>query len=279
MLRGEILYSDLRLGWTDWNQLLADLQARDGNFVVEVRTPQGRGVTCIANGKQIATFTEAHPELGAPSLLDALAASRNGTVWVHSEPAILDEEEWAASQVAAAGAVPSDAATPAVGHVPSPSAPAAAVPTTAIELDAMPETLAALADDAADNAPEPDQNESADVPVVNPFAAAVPGAGATAAPAAEFDNPFAAVFGAGRGPKRGGATVEDLLPELKAIARNRLQRSAARVEAMLDDAAGADKPLDAVLEEIRSVVIRGVMQSTLDEVVDEMRNLAETHAV
>jgi hypothetical protein len=47
---------------------------------------------------------------------------------------------------------------------------------------------------------------------------------------------------------------------------------------MLDDAAAADKPLESVLAEIRGLVIRGVMQSTLDSVVDEMLTAASSHA-
>ena len=41
---------------------------------------------------------------------------------------------------------------------------------------------------------------------------------------------------------------------------------------MLDEVNTQGRPLDAVLVEIRGLVIRGVMQSTLDEVVDEMTN-------
>ena len=73
-------------------------------------------------------------------------------------------------------------------------------------------------------------------------------------------------------------TVADLLPDLKLIARNRLQRSAARVEAMLDEAAGQRQPLEVVLAEIRGLVIRGVMQSTLDDMVDDMMAMASARA-
>ncbi len=295
LLRGASLYTDLRLGWTDWNQLLADLATRDGNFVVEVRTPKGRGVTCITNGKQIATFTEAHPELGPPSLLDALAASRTGSIHVHCEPTILDEEEWAAAQEAAA-APAAAAAAPAPALAPVAEAAPNFEDVLVADMEAeeagddaeVPNPFAQPpipVSERAPAAPDPDEMVEDDAAEpVNPFAGIVsqaPGNGApmAAAPAAE-DNPFASVFGGpARGPSsQGEVTVSEVLDELKTIARNRLARSAARVESMLDDAAAADKPLDDVLEEIRGLVIRGVMQSTLDEVVDEMRNLASSHA-
>ena len=53
---------------------------------VELDTPLGRGVTLILDGRQVATYTEAHPELGPESLLDPLAATKRGTIWVRREP-------------------------------------------------------------------------------------------------------------------------------------------------------------------------------------------------
>lgn len=194
-----------------------------------MRTSKGRGVTCIANGKQIATFTEAHPELGPPSLLDTLAAVRDGSVWVHSEPPSLEELE-------------------------------VVTPPSDTSLDAE------------------------DRDFKNPFAAAAGGTGENGAGEDyvddEYTNPFATVFGPNPSETdssdKVNPPIQELLPELKAIVHNRLQRSAARVEAMLDDASEADRPLDEVLDEIRGLVIRGIMQSTLDELVDEMQSLASS---
>jgi hypothetical protein len=45
---------------------------------------------------------------------------------------------------------------------------------------------------------------------------------------------------------------------------------------MVDEAAARDLALDTLLDEIRGLVIRGVMQSTLDQVVDEMAAIAST---
>jgi hypothetical protein len=46
---------------------------------------------------------------------------------------------------------------------------------------------------------------------------------------------------------------------------------------MVDEAAARDLGLDTLLDEIRGLVIRGVMQSTLDQVVDEMAAVASPH--
>jgi hypothetical protein len=82
LIHGAPCYEDLRLKWTAWAQLIEDLRARDGTFVVELFTPIGRGVTIIRGGKQVATYTDAHPSLGDPDLIDALAAGGAGSVRV-----------------------------------------------------------------------------------------------------------------------------------------------------------------------------------------------------
>ena len=86
LFRGIPCYQDLRLEWTDWKGLLADLCDREGLFIVDLNTPLGRGVTVIVNGRQVATYTEKHPEPGDEGLLDPLAATKRGTVWVLREP-------------------------------------------------------------------------------------------------------------------------------------------------------------------------------------------------
>jgi hypothetical protein len=62
-----------------------------------------------------------------------------------------------------------------------------------------------------------------------------------------------------------------MLSDLRAIAQRRLQLSATRVESVLNEAAREQRPLDTVLEEIRSMSIRGVMPSTVDAMVAEMK--------
>ncbi len=57
---------------------------------------------------------------------------------------------------------------------------------------------------------------------------------------------------------------------LKELARLRLQRSSPRVEAMIDDAVAQRLPLGILVDEVRGLVIRGVMAVTLDQLADEM---------
>jgi hypothetical protein len=249
LLRGDPLYEDLRLSWTDWPSFIEDLRDRDGTYVVELRTPKGRGVTCIVNSKQVATFTADHPEFGDPSLLDKLAASKTGTISVRCEP--VDEVDFTNPE-------PETAAPVAPVAPAAPAQAAAPQPVTAADV----------------------VQPAAPAGTINPFAG---GGDVAAGNGAGVDNPFGPIFGSnGNGVVADhqpvNVSVAEVLPQLKEIAQQRLQRSSPRVEAMLDDAAAADKPLESVLAEIRGLVIRGVMQSTLDSVVDEMLAAATSHA-
>ena len=82
LVRGEVMYADLRLDWVEWPLLLADLGRRGGTYAVEIFTPGGRGVTCVAGGDQILSYTDIHPALGDPALLEAMASNRQGVVRV-----------------------------------------------------------------------------------------------------------------------------------------------------------------------------------------------------
>ena len=70
-------------------------------------------------------------------------------------------------------------------------------------------------------------------------------------------------------------TVAQLLPELKRLVQERLHQSSLRLEILLEDAAANNASLDAVVAEVRATPIRGVMQSTLDELADEMLALGQ----
>jgi hypothetical protein len=70
-----------------------------------------------------------------------------------------------------------------------------------------------------------------------------------------------------------------VLGDLQAIARRRLHLSASRVVAVLDEAALQQRSVDTVLAEIREMSIRGVMPSTVEEMVDEMASAARPRAV
>jgi hypothetical protein len=65
-----------------------------------------------------------------------------------------------------------------------------------------------------------------------------------------------------------------MAPALREVAQLHLQRSSPRVESMVDDAAARGQTLDRLLSDIRAVVIRGVMQSTIDKMADEMAAMA-----
>gem|GEM_PF-3994251 len=86
LIRGEPCYAGLRLEWVMWAELLSDLRSRGSRYLVELSTPAGRGVTVIDDGRQIATYVEAQPRFGDPSLLDGLAAAGVGVIRVLSDP-------------------------------------------------------------------------------------------------------------------------------------------------------------------------------------------------
>jgi len=258
LFRGSPCYADLRMEWTDWGGLLADLCSREGSFVVELDTPLGRGVTLIVDGRQVATYTENHLELGPETLLDPLAATRRGTIWVRRETG--------GAPVAPESAALPEAASPLTA-LPDLSAPAEP------PAEGWEGSAAWPADAAAEPAgygplpPPPDSPpRMASGSPFAPFARTQPNELAWASASAL----------AGPEPEMGaGATpVAVLAPELKQVARLHLQRSSPRVESMVDEAAARGLPLEDLLVEIRGLVIRGVMQSTLDQVADEMAALA-----
>ena len=82
LMSGQRCYDDLRLEWTRWSELLDDLRARGGTYVVELRAPAGCGVTVVRGGEQVATYTDAHRALGASDLIDALTAAGTGSMRV-----------------------------------------------------------------------------------------------------------------------------------------------------------------------------------------------------
>ncbi len=272
LFRGTPCYADLRLEWTDWHGLLADLCRRDGSFVVELETPRGRGVTLIVDGRQVATYTDGHPELGSEDLLDPLADAGRGTIWVQGEPA------------EPVGASPLDG----FGEHPHPGDIDQSWSAEAAATDVPGQRASAWMDGSG-------WSGTPDDPVVEASGYAAPrhspayaGAAAPPSPAEAAASPFApfAVGNAQPSPWPSAATetgslasgslqvpTQDLAPQLKQLARLRLQRSASRVEAMIDEAAAAQLPLAALLADVRGLVIRGVMQSSLDELADDMARL------
>ncbi|MBV8444983.1 MAG: hypothetical protein JOZ92_03605 [Candidatus Dormibacteraeota bacterium] len=93
LMRGEDLYNGMHLEWTSFHVLLQDLRCRTGIFAVEIATDRGRGMTCIKNGRHIATCTDTHRAAGPPSLLDELAASDDGVITVRGMKTEYDADE------------------------------------------------------------------------------------------------------------------------------------------------------------------------------------------
>lgn len=249
LVRGNQLYADLRLEWVIWNRLLADLRSRRGTYIVEISTAAGRGVTSIRDGVQVATYTDRHRELGDPSLVDELAAAGSGAVRVLQDGA----GGGAASEVAPAASVhESYAASPAV-HEPFVASPGVRPAS----------------------------------PVVHPVLPVAEPGGVPAIQRADDEERFTNVYGIAQTPRGvpdlvpigGGAggdvTVAQLLPLLKRMVRDRLHQSSLRLEILLEDAAANNASLDAVVAEVRATPIRGVMQSTLDDLADEMLALGQ----
>jgi hypothetical protein len=188
LIRGEPCYEDLRLEWTAWPQLLEDLRARGGTFVVELVSPIGRGVTVIRGGQQVATYSDAHPSLGDPDVIDILAAGGAGSVRV----------------LIASG----------VSH-------------------------------------------RADTLLGSNVAAARP-------------EPWAA-----HAPDIATAAVRALLPELRLLVRNRLQRSSGPVDDVVDAAAGDDRSVEWLAQSVRVMTVRGFMASTFEQLADDMLALSD----
>jgi len=222
MLRGEPIYSDLRLGWTNWDRLLDDLHGRPGTFIVELTTPQGRGVTAIREGEHVVSYTNLHDEPGYESLLDDLAAGGVGSILVLRDLPAATPVEPAGG---AASPLPPPMIEPAVAH-------------QTVEQEALSERGLAFSRLFGPPAAPPTESETLRRPSPPPVT--------------------------------GLPTLTQLLPELKLIARSRLQRSSDRVEILLEDAAVQGRSLEWVANEVRRMSIRGVLPETLDELANAL---------
>lgn len=286
LLRGEIIYSDLRLDWVEWPNLLADFSRRGGAYAVEIFTPSGRGVTCVAVGQQALSYTDIHPALGDPALLEAMAANRDGSIRVRR----LNAASFAATAMAS-GVQPA-AVVPASAHTPAPTAsasePLASGDRGNGSARSEPRSSAPAAREYSSPAPERPRDEEKDPEPAPSSAGSAAPAGRSVDDAlpdltwvAPWQTPWREepdVAGGGAKQVAGRTastaarpTVAEMLGELRTIAKRRLQLSASRVETVLDDAARDQRSLDSVLEEIRSMSIRGVMPSTVDAMVAEMK--------
>ena len=129
---------------------------------------------------------------------------------------------------------------------------------------------------------EPDLARRPSSPTVTTTTADAPGAEipvpVTASPTT-FDDPnttLSALFGGyahaseHRGDDHESASVGAVLPELKLLVRNRLQRSSAAVEDAIDAAAKDGETVSRLAARVREMSVRGFVRSTFDQLADDM---------
>lgn len=264
LLRGDTLYDDLRLIWVNWPSLLADLGRRGGTYVVEITTPAGRGVTCVTAGRQALSYTDIHPSLGDPALLEAMASNGEGSVRVRR----VGEDGLAVSS----SVIDHAASTPRPSHV-APDQPRAADP-------AAGEGDLGSGEQARATATDPLPGMSWVAPWETSWRAEEVLAGTEQRPSTwrEFTATAVQPDPAATVREARPISVAEVLSDLRAIARRRLQLSAPRVEAVLDEGALEGRPIESVLEELRAMSIRGVMPATVEEMVDEMAGAVAARA-
>lgn len=101
------------------------------------------------------------------------------------------------------------------------------------------------------------------------------------------DHPIAQLFGRPRPAQQQPAPVRapvrspaadvraaDVMPELLSIVQRRLHRSAPRLEALLSQAGEEGRTVEWAAAAVRHASVRGVMQSTLDEIAGEIAAIA-----
>lgn len=258
LVRGEILYTDLRLDWVEWAALLADFGRRGGAYAVEILTPAGRGVTCVVMGRQPLSYTDVHPEPCDPGVLESMAARKDGSIRVRR----LNAAVFAATTVGADAPEHPTSATAA----PSPDVRAGQPQPNAAGEHTNGVSPAEAPGAVDQDLPAPQSQRTAAADEVLPDLTWV----------APWQTPWrdepapASAQPAGDDAPAIHLPVGAVLGDLRSIAQRRLQLSASRVETVLDEAAREDRSVVSVLEEIRAMSIRGVMPATVDAMVAEM---------
>lgn len=304
LLRGEVIYADLRLEWVDWTALLADFGRRGGAYAIEIFTPVGRGVTCLASGGQALSYTDVHPVLGDPALLGAMAANKEGTIQVRT----LDATAFTPSTALPGSAPSASSSGMAVAAEPeeaSPTSPGGEVDAEEDGGDAATATpTSPSGEDGADAVPDGEPRRDPDVSDDDlPSSGGgdgAPEAGGQEEGAQEEGTQDGDLANTGRegrevhhdtgwtppwrpqsasdpGPAAGhgshtpaALSVREVLADLHAIVKRRLQLSASPVQAVLHDGARQGRALDVLLGEIRQMSISGVQPTTVDAMVNEM---------
>jgi|GEM_PF-3361039 len=67
--------------------------------------------------------------------------------------------------------------------------------------------------------------------------------------------------------------VESVIPQLKLLVRNHLQRSSAPVDELIDSAADDRRNVEWLADRVRAMTVRGFQRSTFDHLADEMLEL------
>jgi hypothetical protein len=82
----------------------------------------------------------------------------------------------------------------------------------------------------------------------------------------------------GRGPTRGTTSVESMVPQLKSLVQNRLQRSSGSVEEIVDIAASDHQTVAWLADRVRVMTVRGFVRTTFEQLADDMLALAGSDA-
>ncbi len=279
LLHGSPCYIDLRLEWVAWPQLLGDLCTRGQTFIVELETPVGRGVTCVGDGRQLATFTESHPTLGDASLLDDLAAGGVGIIRVLVDEGDLDEVAHSRTRAVLPTAPDAGlrAVTSVVGDVALPEMTRTAANTVHAETTGPITPVA----------PPVDYVERYVLP---PAGSALITSGASPPPGMDAADPnatFTAIFGTHddtpgahrsialeSAPRAAERDVASVLPQLRLLVQHRLQRSSSSVEEIVECAATDHHNVGWLSDRVRVITMRGFLHSTFDQLADDMLALA-----
>jgi hypothetical protein len=82
-------------------------------------------------------------------------------------------------------------------------------------------------------------------------------------------------IGIDRSVWRGTIPVESVLPQLKLLVQNRLQRSSGSVEEVVDSAANDRQSVAWLADRVRVMTVRGFLHSTFDQLADDMLALTD----
>jgi hypothetical protein len=86
------------------------------------------------------------------------------------------------------------------------------------------------------------------------------------------------IAGIDRPPLRGTTSVASMVPQLKSLVQNRLQRSSGSVEAIVDVAANDHQSVAWLADRVRVMTVRGFVHTTFEQLADDMLALAGSHA-